>query len=122
MIKKIKIGVFSLAFASIVMPTAAMAITTLSQGFSTTDQLAVGSIVSLKNNISDEVIGASSDSVNGILGVVINDGGSLLSLSSEKAHEVQVATSGVVPVLVSDINGPINYGDEITASPIKGVA
>lgn len=121
MIKKIRVWVACFALAAFILAPSALAITTLSQGFSTSDQVAVGSIVSLKNNISDVVVAASSDSVSGILGVVINDGGSLLSLSSDQAHEVQVATSGVVPVLVSDINGPINYGDEITASPIKGV-
>lgn len=34
---------------------------------------------------------------------------------------MQVSTNGVVPVLVSDCNGTIAQGDEITASPLKGI-
>jgi len=55
------------------------------------------------------------------LGAVINDKRSLLTLTNDKDNQVQVATSETVPVLVSDINGDISQGDQITASPIKGV-
>lgn len=99
----------------------ASAITTLSQGYTTTDDMAIGSIVSIKNNSLDAVNAADSNNVNGILGIVIGNNNSLLSLSSNKANQIQVATSGIVQVLVSDINGSIREGDEITASPISGV-
>lgn len=102
------------------LPAAAYALTSLSQGFSTTDNLAIGSIVSLKDNTTDQVVAASSDTVDSILGVVINNGNSLLSLSNGQNNQVQVATSGTAPVLVSDINGVVAQGDPITASPIKG--
>ncbi|HVX58602.1 MAG TPA: hypothetical protein VG964_02600 [Candidatus Saccharimonadales bacterium] len=107
--------------AYLLMPSFVAAITTISQGYTTSDQVSVGSIVSLKNNSSDEVLATSSNNVGAILGVVIDNGNSLLSLSNEKASQVQVATSGVVQVLVSNINGSISQGDEITASPISGV-
>ena len=45
---------------------------------------------------------------------------SLVELSGG-AVGVQVVTTGVTPVLVSDINGSIDTGDKITASPIEGV-
>lgn len=109
------------ALFALAIPAAANAVTTLSQGYTTDDELSVGSIVSLKNNSTDQVIGTTSDSVDSILGVVINDGSSLLALSNGQANQVQVATSGSVSVLVSDINGAIQKGDQITASPIKGV-
>jgi hypothetical protein len=121
MIKKFKAWAAVLALIVVAVPAGAVAITTLSQGYSTTDPLVTGSLVSLENNFSDTVKAASNSNVDGILGVVINDGGALLSLSSEQSHQVQVATSGVVPVLVSNINGDIHQGDEITASPISGV-
>jgi hypothetical protein len=95
--------------------------TTLSQGFTTTDQTSVGSLVSLQNGRSDTVNLTTRENVNSIIGVVINDGTSLLTLSNEQGNQVQVATSGVVQTLVSNINGDIHQGDEITASPIKGV-
>lgn len=102
-------------------PMATSALTTISQGYATSDQLAVGSIVSLQNNTSDIVDASTNDNVNSILGVVINSGSSLLSLSVGQTNQVQVANSGVVPTLVSDINGDISQGDEITASSVSGV-
>lgn len=110
-----------LTLAALAIPASAMAITTISQGFTTTDKVAIGSIVSIKNNTTDEVKAANTDNVSGIYGVVINQDNALLALSSEQGSQIQVATSGVVQVLVSDINGSLNTGDEVTASPINGV-
>lgn len=103
------------------LPAVASAETTISQGYATTDQLTAGSIVSLKNNTTDHVEAASSKNVGSMFGVAINDGNSLLTLSGTDSSQVQIATSGIVQVLVSDINGGISQGDEITASPINGV-
>lgn len=108
-------------FVALSLPLTAHALTTISQGYSTTDKLAVGSIVSLKKNSTDEVVGASTSTVNNILGVIINDGNSLLTLRSGQKNQVQVATSGTTSVLVTDVNGDIKQGDPITASPVKGV-
>lgn len=107
--------------AALLLPMSAGAITSLSQGFTTTDTLPLGAIVSLQNNSSDHVVATTTSNVNSILGVVINDGSSLLTLSNSEENQVQVATSGMVSVLVSDINGTISQGDPITASPVKGV-
>jgi hypothetical protein len=95
--------------------------TTISQGYSTEDKLSVGSIVSLKDGTTDHVVAASSSNVNNILGVVINSGSSLLTVSNGSENQVQVTTSGIATVLVSDINGPVVQGDQITASPVRGV-
>ena len=108
-----------LVAARIAIPAAA--ITTLSQGFLTTDAVSLGSIVSLKSNSSDQVEAATISNVDGLLGVVITNDSSLLSVTDNQAKQIQVATSGVAQVLVADINGSINAGDSITASPIKGV-
>lgn len=104
-----------------IVPITAHALTTLSQGFMTKDKLSLGSIVSLQNNSSDQVSAASTGNIDSILGVVITGGNSLLTLSNGQAGQVQIATSGIEQVLVSDINGPISQGDQITASPINGV-
>jgi hypothetical protein len=116
----------SLLFAAIlvllaIIPGVSHAATSLSQGFSTNETLSLGSIVSLENNTTDHVVAATTSNVNSILGVIINDSSSLLSLSNGQENQVQIATSGMVAVLVSDINGEIAQGDPITASPIKGV-
>ena len=99
----------------------AAAVTSISQGYVTEGDLPLGSIVSLKNNSSDTVEAATSANVDSILGVVVNEGSSPLTLSNGSDNQVQVATSGMAPVLVSDINGEIIQGDQITASPISGV-
>ena len=99
----------------------ASALTPISQGYTATEPLASGSIVSLEKNSSDYVKAATTSNVNNLLGIVISDSSSLISLSSGQTGQVQVATSGVAQVLVSDLNGDISTGDQITASPIAGV-
>jgi hypothetical protein len=99
----------------------ASAITTISQSYSSPGKLPLGSIVSLKTNTSDQIVPSVSSNVDSLLGVVINVENSLLSLSNGQENQVQVATSGTVQVLVSDVNGTIYRGDHITASPISGV-
>ena len=120
-VRPAKIWAATLAVALFAVPTAASAVTTISQGFTTTDKVAIGSIVSLKNNMSDQVNITTPSNSGSMIGVVINNDNSLLSLSSDQSNQIQVATNGVVDVLVSDINGKIYQGDDITASPISGV-
>jgi hypothetical protein len=109
------------AALTILIPVSASALTTLSQGFTSSSSLPLGAIVSLQNNSTDHVEAASVANVNSILGIVIDGNNSLLSLSSGQAAQVQVANSGIVQVLVSDLNGAIAQGDQITASGINGV-
>lgn len=97
------------------------AITAISESYTTKDQLSIGSLVSVQDDQTDIVMASDSKNVDNLLGVVITSGSSLLTFSSGKEGQVQVATSGTLPVLVSDINGPIVRGDHITASPFKGV-
>lgn len=99
----------------------AMAATPLSQGYRTGEAIAQGSIVSLRPNTTDEVQPASVYTADNAFGVTIDNGGSLLSITGSEDTQVQVATSGTVQVLVSDINGAVKRGDPITASPIAGV-
>lgn len=106
---------------SLTLSGSAAAVTTISQGFTTKDKVSTGAIVSLQKDASDQVNAATTSNVGTIFGVVINDGNSLLTLSNGQANQVQVASSGIVQVLVSDINGKIVQGDQITASPISGV-
>jgi hypothetical protein len=102
-------------------PSVASAVTLISQGYTTDSALASGAIVSLKKDSITDVTSATVSNASSILGVVIGDGNSQLSISSEGKDQVQIATSGVEQVLVSDINGSIGAGDQITASPISGV-
>lgn len=94
----------------------------ISESFTSSDQIPVGSIVSLKSGATDQVVPSLNNNVDGLFGVVIDSGNSLLSISnSNNISQVQVATGGSLQVLVSDINGEVRKGDHITASPIAGV-
>jgi hypothetical protein len=115
----VTVGLSLLGVLTAVSP--AQAITTISQGYATKDPVSLGSIVALQKNTTDEVRSANVENADNILGVIISDSNSLLSLTNGEKKQVQVATSGIVQVLVSDINGTIKQGDQITASPINGV-
>jgi hypothetical protein len=107
--------------ATALLPLEVKALTPISQSYYTSDNLSVGSIVSIQSNTSDHVVPAGIDNTSSLLGVVINSNTSLLTIANATGNQVQVATSGTIPVLVSSINGPIANGDHITASPIAGV-
>jgi hypothetical protein len=102
-------------------PFAAKADTPLSRGYNTDTKLAMGSMVCLGDNSTDTIVPATNSNVDNLLGVVISDENSLLTVKNGKEDQVQVATSGTLEVLVSDINGLVKRGDHITASPIAGV-
>ena len=108
-------------FLSAGFSTTALAITSVSTGYNTDEKLSVGSIVSINKDDPGKVVGANNHNVNNLLGVVIDINGSLLAISNNDSNQVQVATSGTASVLVSDINGEVKTGDQITASPISGV-
>lgn len=110
-----------LALALSLSAGTAAALTTIAEGYATSDNLALGSIVSLQNGSSDRVTAATLGNANNLVGVIIDGGNALLSLSTGQTNQVQVATNGVVETLVSDSNGSINAGDPITASAISGV-
>lgn len=114
------IALLYVALITIFGPSA-HAITTISQSYQTESAVSVGSIVSLKDNSTTEIVPSSSSTVDNLIGIVINAGSALLALSGGTNSEVQVATSGTVDVLVSNINGDVEKGNHITASPILGV-
>lgn len=116
-----KVWLLALSFAGILFPATASAVSTISQGFTATDAVRIGSIVSLQDNSSDKVDATNTGNVTNMLGVIIDNGDTLITLDSSQSNQVQVATSGIVDALVSNINGNIAQNDEITGSPIAGV-
>ncbi|MFZ1258577.1 MAG: hypothetical protein WAQ25_03850 [Candidatus Saccharimonas sp.] len=104
-----------------VLPVVVYALTPISQGYIADETSSIGSIVSLAKTTTDHVVLADSNNSDSIVGVVVNDGSSPITLNTGGDNQVQVATNGVVPVLASTMNGDIAQGDPITASPIKGV-
>lgn len=120
-IRAVTVGTGVLIAAIALAAPATYAVTSLSESYSSPDDLAIGSLVSVQDNQTDIVKAAESSNVENLLGVVIASGSSLLTLSNGKDDQVQVATTGTLPILASDINGAIKRGDHVTASPIKGV-
>ncbi len=108
-------------FGIVVVAKGAYAITSLSQGYLTAGDVPVGSVVALEKNSTDTVVAVSTETTDAIIGVAINEGSSLLTLNNGDKTSIQVATNGVTPTIVSDCNGKIEPGDQITASPLKGV-
>jgi len=92
----------------------------ITQGYNTSQTIPSQSIVSIKQGTNNFVVPANLTNASSLVGVVIDNNNAQVSLTSGTS-QVQVATSGVNQVLVSDINGTIQPGDEITASPINGV-
>jgi len=115
------VWVGGLALIGLVFATSVSAVTYISQSYSTTSKLPLGALVSQVNNTSDAVVDADSSNVDNLLGIVISESNSLLALSNGDKNQVQVATTGTLQVLVSDINGAITRGTQVTASPISGV-
>lgn len=114
-------GIATFLTISLVAPAAYAIITPISQSYAADKSLTIGSIASLVENTSDRVELSNNSNAENVLGVVISPDSSLLSVSNGANTKVQIATAGTLQVLVSDINGAIQRGDHITASPIDGV-
>jgi hypothetical protein len=110
-----------LLFGMVITRAVVHANTLIAESYIAAEKMPVGAIVSLKKNTTNKVEPASTDNATYLIGAIIDSNSSQLTLSSNESNQVQVATSGVEPVLISDINGPLAVGDPITASPIKGV-
>lgn len=106
---------YSLGFVS-----ASSATADISHAYYSTDNIVAGSVVSLNPQKSDYVQLANTDNGSRVVGVAVKSNSSLLALDPSSAT-VQVAIEGGVNTLVSTINGNINIGDEISASPFNGV-
>lgn len=92
----------------------------ISKSYKADGSIANGSLVSLDGDKSDYVQPANSNNAARLLGVAVASQDSLLAVDAT-AGNVQVATSGTASVLVSDLNGDIKVGDQITVSPFDGV-
>ncbi len=104
-------------FASVIPASASPLLT---QGFNTSSSLDVGSIVSLNPGSQNDVVPTNINNQRSMVGVVIASNNAQVAFSNSP-NQVQVATGGVNQVLVTDYNGRISTGEEITASPIDGV-
>jgi hypothetical protein len=113
-----------ISLAAVTVFTASAGVTAdsvITQGYDATGQnLNIGSLVSIKPGELNTVEPANLSNAKSLIGVIIANNNAQVSLSSG-SNQVEVATSGVNSVLVTDLNGKITAGDEITPSPIAGV-
>lgn len=117
-------------FAAISFSLAALAIVCLlaitssanaiSQGFSAEEDLASGTLVSIKESGSNTVVVPAELDYGNIAGVVVNKNDSTVALSDGE-NQVQVTTNGVANIYVTNLYGDIKVGDPIGVSPIRGV-
>lgn len=91
----------------------------IAQQFQTsTSDITPASLVSIEKENPDSVELSSLANPDRLAGVVSND--PLIELSNGESG-VRVVTGGMTVLLVSDLNGTVETGDKITASPILGV-
>ena len=102
------------------MSLASAATLSFSGGYSSSDNIQVGSIVSLNSKNAQSVVTANINNINNLTGVVIRQNSSNIGFNTTKTS-IDVGTSGTYPTDVSTINGNISKGDKITASIIEGV-
>lgn len=93
----------------------------VSQGLTTSSDVKAGAVVSRDTSSSQTVVLSDSKNREFVIGVVINLKDSLVAYNAATS-KVQVATSGLVLVNASTINGEIHKGDYLTVSPLAGVA
>jgi len=84
--------------------------------------LTEGNIVSLDPTITDGVQPSQSAYDSTLVGVVSTQPGAVLGNASPQGSQILVALAGRVPVQVTNANGNISIGDELTSSDIPGVA
>jgi len=96
---------------------------TVTQGYQSSSNLQIGTIVKLKNSNTSMIEPLSATSINQMQGVVVAANSAPVTLSTDNPTQQQyfVATIGQYDVLVSDQNGPIKTGDYITISSLDGV-
>lgn len=92
----------------------------LAEGYPTSGNITRGSLVILSNDTPPQVELANLNNSEYLVGVVGDNGDSLITLNKE-GEDVVVVTGGEVFAYVSDLSGDIKPGDFIGTSWINGV-
>jgi len=114
-------GSVGFLLVTIVAPAAVFAAGAISQGYKTTStNVSKGTLLSLVSSGSTTVEPANSTTnVAKLVGIAADK--PLVELSNGAASDTRVVVSGSTEALVSDMNGTVNAGDKITASPVSGI-
>jgi hypothetical protein len=117
---KFKTYVLIVAVSILVLLQFSVVAQTVNQGYNSDEPLQKGMIVVIKDNDANKVDKATSESIEKIKGVVVQQNDSPVTLSSS-GQNVFVATTGIYETLVSDENGSIKAGDYISISSLAGI-
>jgi len=120
------IGIFSffgLGILAIIVMSSGVFASTVSQGFKSTSDIPVGTIVSLSvsGREENEVEKATIDNQSQLVGVATGAENSVIDVQP-KGTKVSVVSSGNVKLFATTLDGEIKKGDKLVLSPIAGVA
>lgn len=110
-------GLAGLIIVSLMSPLHAQTVT---QGYSSDEQLQRGMLVAIKKDDASKVEALKNDSLDRLKGIVVQPNDSPVTLSSEE-QKIFVAETGNFEVLVSNENGVIKPGDYISISSLAGI-
>lgn len=117
---KLVIAGFMMVFALASLAPVKASSANISRSFQSKAPISPGSMVSLDPVRSDYVEAANVSNSSRLTGVVVVKDDSLIAADGQPGA-TQVATTGNALTLVSDLNGSIKVGDQITASPLNGI-
>lgn len=92
----------------------------VSKSYSSSVAIPAGSIVSLSQTNQNSVEPSNTTNAKRAIGVAVQESDSLIAVDSDSTT-TQVATSGTVTTLVSNVNGTIKVGDSVAISPFDGI-
>ena len=95
----------------------------VTRSYSADSNVQVGMFVRIKDKSPSTVVPVASEQFSKLLGVVVPAASASIMITPDKINQQQVlvATSGRVAVLVSNQNGIIKPGDDVSLSAIDGV-
>ena len=93
----------------------------VTQGFKANIAMPTGAVVSLAKGSSDTVEKTTYENESSLIGVSAAAKDALIDLQPA-GSVIRVAVSGDTSLLVTDLNGDINPGDELVISPLSGIA
>ncbi len=112
----LSIAVLITTFASI-----SVAAGGVTQGFKAKTSLPTGAIVSLAENSSNTVEKATLENEKSLVGVTAAAKDALIDLQPA-GSEIRVSVNGDTSLLVTNLNGDIESGDQLVVSPLAGIA
>lgn len=114
-------GLISVLTAALVAQVSA-ASDNVSRSYKTEKLIDPASIVSLHAKQLDFVEPSNLENAVRLIGVIVGGQDSIVAIDEAKGEDqAQVATDGVVSVIVSSLTGDIKIGDQVVVSPFDGV-